>query len=140
MSAFILSKPHIDTLSNAAVQLLVVKPLRAEELGQVLWDENYRSVNFRYREDTETPDYIRDVFDAPFHPIAILKAIDCYEYQSCECSDFEETSAFAWTGLMRVAAMEKVSVSDYHRTSIYDDTPWGIEDMRDVPIYTKENA
>jgi hypothetical protein len=155
LSAFVVDKAHIDTLTNAAIQLLVIKPSEAESLGQLLWDENQRSVNYKYGENEEVTEYERDVFDAPFHPIAILCVLRAYEYQAEETADWEETEAFTWCEKIRLAAelqldpkdremvhsrLEDRPVIAYKKHPIYTKTPWGVSDMRDVPLLVKEET
>ena len=63
MSAFMVSDAHIDALVTFAVRHQVsyrvngsridVTKNNAEEIGQILVDENYRSLNARYSERTE---------------------------------------------------------------------------------------
>ena len=135
MSAFLLCKAHIDTIVNGAIQLKVIRPDQAEWLGQLLWDENYRSVNHRYSEDNDPPEYKHEVYDAPFHPVAIVIALDCYDYQSCECPDWEKTEARQWSQRIREAA-EKAAIwcRGYYRAQVEKATPWEVTDMSQVPV------
>lgn len=52
--------------------------------GAVLVDANKRSVNHRYEEDEIEDPYTFTYHPGPFEPVAILRALSCYEYQ---CSD-----------------------------------------------------
>lgn len=67
----------------------------AEVVGQILLDENVRSVNYRYSEDE------RFVYDhatpasTRWTPVEILSAIDCYEYQACETPEWSTSEAHA---------------------------------------------
>jgi len=78
MSAFIVASGHIDVLINAAAQYGALDGKDPRELGQMLWRENHRSVNARYGERTRTPNYRLTTTEAPLHPVAALKAINCY--------------------------------------------------------------
>lgn len=95
MSAFTVDTAHIDTIVNAMRQYAGVPvPTGAERnIGQMLWDENFASVNYRYRENESAPVYAPTLTDEPLSPIAVLKALDCYEYQSCEHPGWEESDA-----------------------------------------------
>lgn len=95
MSAFTVDTAHIDTIVNAMRQYAGVPvPAGAERnIGQMLWTENYASVNYRYQEDESAPAYTPTLTDEPLSPIAVLKALDCYEYQSCEHPGWEESDA-----------------------------------------------
>jgi hypothetical protein len=70
---------------------------RLSEVGMMLWAENVASVEARYPDTLETGDYPGPAsferesaalyrFDRTevLAPVVILKALDCYEYQSCE--------------------------------------------------------
>lgn len=106
MSAFILDHDHIDLLVSAGVRGVGVdRGLRifyggevrtfdlttADDLGQILHDANVHSVNYRYNETTPTMRYryggvgIGSNLGGALIPWGhVLKAIACYEYQSCE--------------------------------------------------------
>lgn len=106
MSAYVVGKDHIDLMVSMAVRgtgadhgLRVFHEgevrhfdlTTADEIGQILHNENVHSVNYRYNEQTEPETY---VFEG--HGIGsnlggalipwghVLQAIRCYEYQSCE--------------------------------------------------------
>jgi hypothetical protein len=65
-------------------------------LGQTLIDENYRSVNCRYRETTEAPRYKFVPFTGPMNPLAVIQACGKYDYQACETEDYRDTPAAQW--------------------------------------------
>lgn len=128
MSAYMIEREHITYLVGAAMfdgghAWYHVKPPgmrhrreldradydRAAEVGQMLWDENKRSINARY------PDTIDNMDDAPgvvgetyrFHkyygspftiiePVQLIKAVNCFMYQACETDDWPESEAFAF--------------------------------------------
>ena len=59
----------------------------AGEVGAMLTAENTRSVNHRYAEDDWEEAYVFDSrmrYRRPLEPVVVLKALDCYEYQTCE--------------------------------------------------------
>jgi len=100
VSAWIVEDEHITVLLNAirqfwASQALVISEweLDLQRIGQMLWEENHRSVNHRYDEDTPTPRYQLRWIEGELHPVAVLKAIGCYEYQSCERPDWQASDA-----------------------------------------------
>lgn len=100
MSAWTVERGHIDVLV-AALHFFEVptKP----DVGQMLWEENYRSVNYRYDENERTPTYAPPENTRALHPVAVLKAIDCYEYQSCEHPDWKGSQAHALCLALREA-------------------------------------
>jgi len=101
MSAYIVEENHIeylvDVMTNARHGIkdywehdLGVKTAR--EVGQLLWDENYRSVNYRYGEKDKAPEfhYRRKCYD--FDPLQVLHSISCYEYQTCEHPEWKDSN------------------------------------------------
>ena len=68
----------------------------ADEIGRILWTENYRSVNYRYNESRPCPAFTAKYFlNNLFTPAAIFRKAFSLEYQSCECDDYYETEAYA---------------------------------------------
>lgn len=101
----------------------------AQTLGQMLFDTCLRSVWHRYPNDTlETlPGYMPDRERGSLYkhnhglsvkPIAALKAIDCYEYQSCEFPEWRETCAYAFCDRLRDSLIGDLPG--------YEDAPWEI--------------
>jgi len=101
MSAFIVDPEHIHVLLWATSRTTSpygplawyydnptrkgeLTPDTRDDVGQMLVDENAASVNYRYDEDDA---YIY-AYQQPQHTtwtdVEILKALDCYQYQSCE--------------------------------------------------------
>ena len=93
MSAFVVANGHIDVLINAVAQYGVLDGKDPRELGQMLWRENHRSVNARYGERTRTPSYRLKITEARLHPVAVLRAINCYLYQTCEHRSWSTSKA-----------------------------------------------
>ena len=95
MSAFVVSQNHIRYLVQTAmdVDCYPTDELRdPTKLGQWLWDANVKSVDYRYdsrhHEDVTyhhglSSDFV-DLYQS-------LKAIDCFNYQSCECPDYDKS-------------------------------------------------
>lgn len=114
MSAFICCDEHI----SAIVGWYVTKGQEVnyenrqktreqmQELGQILLDENIRSVNHRYNENEPTEAFtLLDTFVSyPLSPIDIIKACNCLDYQSCETPDYEQTLAHKLLGEIISAA------------------------------------
>lgn len=107
MSAWVVTNAHIDVLVNAAAEYGVLSEAQPQRLDQELWHENVRSVNYRYREHDTTPTYRLTTTEAPLHPLAILKAINCYQYQSCERPDWPESRAYQITERLRTAVLDR---------------------------------
>jgi len=119
MSAFVVSRAHIDALVTAAVFGVVecrlidgfqppyfqARPLNVAKvhlLGEHLWRENVISVRHRYPGNrsldhdrfytfpTENGAYKTPVLLPVVH---VLKLIECYAYQSCEHDGWETSDA-----------------------------------------------
>lgn len=143
MSAFTVGSGHIDVLVNAALQYDMVSDdldtLIA--LGDELWAENYASVNYRYDKTNESPDYDPRLISAPLAPEAVVKAVSCYDYQSCEHPQWHTSTAKAVVESIHRAAEARMPADmleltpipwapkqlepRYRLTDAYDALPWG---------------
>lgn len=165
MSAWIVFPDHVSYLVAGALELApdgflsfgtgkLLTPHTRDEIGQLLMDEIVRSVRHRYERDTfdELPgpvdktgirDYRHIAHDLPFDPIVLLKQLDCYEYQACECPDWEQTDAYDFCEVVRSiaeatlpAALQRLErsrwsnsadvIPAYRNSDVYDNAPWGI--------------
>jgi hypothetical protein len=94
-----------------------------DEAGQLLTDENARSVNYRYREDETAPKYSYRFISlesaAVGMPVAVLVlgSVRCLRYQSCEAPDYAETRAARFLDGIEAEACRRLI--DTH------DAPWG---------------
>lgn len=102
MSAYLVEENHIEYLVNALTNPInglggsihhIAETTNPRELGQILWDENARSVNYRYKENNPAPRFTYRGTYYEHDPLQILASIRCYSYQSCETHDYEETKA-----------------------------------------------
>jgi hypothetical protein len=94
-----------------------------QRIGQILVDENHRSINHRYPGDDDSgtyrqPDYLQN-------PTAVegIKIVHCYRYQSCEHPGWETSPAYR----LCEAILEKLA----HQIPGYDAAPWGWEGPKD---------
>lgn len=132
MSAFVVSDLHINVLVSWAgrVRGSIQRsyywqgrriPFAGDEsrVAQVLYDENARSVDARYRESTPPrvfPFRFEHGRAASATAVAIIKMAHCLAYQSCETDDWESTEAFA---ILR-------GIEDFAMRALpgYDEAPW----------------
>jgi len=129
MSAWIVSKKHIDLLVAAAgsVGMAVDNP---HEVGQMLWHENHVSVNYRYGERTLTPPY---KFEAEpnkaIDPVVVIKQINCLDYQSCEHEGWRTSAACRFLTDLTSKLEAKLGLPDdkIHALPAYTAAPWGIK-------------
>lgn len=147
MSAYIVDRAHIRFLVEAASRVGAhtrsffswyykgergeLRPGdcdRASGLGALLWRENLASVSYRYRGEQEESlpgpgndgprnGYTHALSINTIKPIDVLKALDCYEYQSCEHPEWNDSEAKAVCTALRHAAISNLPG--------YDAAPWG---------------
>lgn len=115
MSAYIVSTDTIDLILSVAQRVArhssnlylgdrenpAVLNLQTDtrQIGQILMDENYRSVNYRYNESGAAETYTfrhvdTDRAGAGIDPaILALGSIKCLRYQSCETPEYAQSDA-----------------------------------------------
>lgn len=144
MSAYIVEKATIDAILTFALkgrqkfgtikrinsdhrpgEYTVVGDYTPDQIGQALWDENVRSVNARYREQSEFEIYkFRAVYKLPgkdgryLAPIDIIKICQCLEYQSCEHDGWQDSFAKDF--------LDRVVDACIRALPGYEDAPWGL--------------
>lgn len=94
----------------------------AHRVAAVLYAENVRSVNSRYRQSDPAHGhlYTCNPQHARLSAVAILAALDCYEYQACECDDWDQSEACAIVHAARRDAIRALPG--------YESQPWEICD------------
>lgn len=147
MSAFIVPKEHIDLLVTAGLRQPThrdrlrwywgnptktreLDPATAHDVGQMLWGRNLASVAYRYPndvsgtrpgpndfQDSHVTQYRFQRIMGTLNEATVLKAIQCYEYQSCEDPDWEGSEAKAFC--------ETLLSSSISRLPGYEQAPWG---------------
>ena len=130
MSAFIVTDSHINALVRYASRHKVgvsygatVMRLNAfgneQAVAQILFEENVKSVNYRYGESETTQiDYDRG---APIlTAIQAIKAAQCLRYQSCEHPQFEDSLASKFIEAIIADAIPRLEGYDTAQWAIYD--------------------
>ena len=144
MSAYIVDRAHIDYLICAAMYMetrcqglkMTWYPAgrrqeltgeNATQVGQMLWDENFRSVKYRY-EDMPLDDlggYCgeskyrfggRGAFEK-YDPVQVIKACNCLDYQSCEHPEWKASEAHAFINALIARAICEIPG--------YEEAEWG---------------
>ena len=148
MSAFLVSKAHIDALVSLTLQakqhgapfsfwwspglgdnevgtVYDVDYENVDAIGKMLWLENVASLDARYGgravDDAERAEVAGYAYTTPPKKLSLvegLKAIDCYEYQACEHDGWEKSKAKAFCAALRKALIYKLPG--------YDAAAWGI--------------
>jgi len=131
MSCYLLPAAHIDALTSWAESIPGLtywwqgkhRPIAGDgqRVASVLYAENVRSVNGHYHENTPAHGHrYRPELGAMRPAVAILKALDGYEYQACECDDWSGSEACAIVDALRRAAISALPG--------YDGAEWCIEE------------
>jgi len=136
MSAYLVEYEHINYLVGAMLcpatvrlmpfsywsptqkRCVEVRSEDASAVGQMLWEENAKSVSYRYKEAKKTlgPYHRRRHYRA-FDPIQLYKACECLGYQSCEHPEWDTSDAKACLDALRSCAI--------HSHEDYDKANWG---------------
>lgn len=131
MSAFVVSKKHIDALLTFAMRPQYNTPSyyiqeskntdeykqvnfqdHLNEIGQKLVDQNYASVNCRYNTSEVPPVYKFEHYHRILRAVEAIKACDCWNYQSCENRGHEDTEAWEIVDTIRERAIDELTGYD----------------------------
>jgi len=134
MSAFVVDHQHINFLVEAGRHYEVLWPGETEirklwrradkhtlsEVGQMLWDENIKSVRGRYPQDTleqvpcKLDDYpfqyrhIHTFANGQTTPLQVLESCRAYEYQVCEHEEWRDSEACYFIEQLRKEAINRL--------------------------------
>ena len=141
MSAWIVSQNHIRLLVESLYKYEVIdgaQALTPDEVGQMLWRENYKSVNYRYSERHRTPRFVHrsdagatwtypcpnqgTIRDLTRNPALVYKQARCYQYQSNEHPGWDASQACSLIRRLEEAIEKSTGTDDTN-----DNEPWGIE-------------
>jgi len=134
MSAYIMSEQDINELVNyfvnatASTQLWI--PVRgqynyltrdnAQQVAQILYSENVRSVDARYNETNVTDFNYKPSYNTVSDK-EVAKLIDSLEYQSCETDDYYTTEAYRMICNMRKNLLQRVFAEEVEYSSSWVD-------------------
>lgn len=96
---------YVDTnpfKTNAFVDLGALR----HDIGQSLLDQNYKSVNYRYSEDTPTPPFTFE--DVDIDEGVVYGCIRCYNYQACETDDYFDSYIFKSLEQLKAKMLERL--------------------------------
>lgn len=136
MSAYIVDRDHIAYLVHSADIMSRAKftwwdgtdhetMSSPTATGQMLWDSNIESVSYRYGNSPveqlpgpkgEAYVYTHKRSGKHVNPIAVLKAIQSYQYQSCEHPGWATCNAKRFTDALRMLAIRNLPG--------YDEASW----------------
>lgn len=151
MSVWIVASAHIDVLVLAGVQFGIrydtgpaIGPVPGvlAASGADLWAENHRSADHRYGTRTVPPEYVAPVAELLLDRVAVVKAIDCFVYQSGEHPRWSTSRAADYCRQLRVAAMAGLSLGagDDRYPIGWDEAPWGIDRLDQAAVASVASA
>jgi len=146
MSAYMVDREHVIYLVKAAIskqlslydggsiqwfyngeqqQLRVLESMdRLVDIGQMLWNENLKSINSRYPDTIDNPQDIPGPIDEDFiiqptdfrrlnwiefKPSQVLASIRCYNYQACEHEGWSSSEAHAFINALKEKCISVIS-------------------------------
>lgn len=154
MGVYMLTKLHIDALANAAVQFGLLDSESTQDIeafGQTLWSENHRCVTVQWGDEhvPDAPTYSFTRAETRFHPLAVLRLITGYTYQSDETPDWETSRAQQLCQQLRAAVeatlpAEQTRLIPFHGNPIpvyqlqpdYNTAPFAVSNLAHVPTIT----
>lgn len=112
MSAWLCSDLHICAMVQAGIEVGVVDPLQATEVGTAFKRENHLSLLARYNDPMPDPvEFVFEGVEAPLDPASVGNTFACWNYQACEHQDaFYESEAYALALRINDAWAAKVGV------------------------------
>ena len=131
MSAWIVSETHVLTLAyfyekivkgsiteDQSIDLSLVK-----KTARILWNENIKSVNYRYNENNKR-NFSRGLVlpDTRISYESLVKQINCWKYQSCVHSDFYKSKAYKMMMELKFEVMDRI----VRESNVYKMAPWGL--------------
>lgn len=155
MSAWIVSKAHIDALVQEMIAREMIEPNAARVVGYELWEENRRSVAARYPGDgdgewpgpiglkiADIAGYQFEGIEAPLHPDAMVHAVHCYNYQSCEHPGWDNSLACRWMEELEASIHKQLgtTLDGWRDNARSHGWPWGIVAIEQVIDYSKMQA
>lgn len=136
MSAYIVSRETIATLAHYALggshkisgrwggMLALANMLAAENAKSVAYRYQEAESGFQFSSEQQLVDHAR--YDLARNPVAILKAIQCLKYQSCEHPEWNESEAKLALSHIQSAAIRELPG--------YDDAEgWDIKPKQKAP-------
>jgi hypothetical protein len=118
MSAWIVSKTHIDGLVHAGIDAELIREEEADEFGRMLWRENLASLKACYPrggdggrpgpigfKDSDVDTYTFEPLDGGLGasrqaPAVVRETASCYDYQSCEHPEWNDSRAKRFVDLL----------------------------------------
>jgi hypothetical protein len=133
MSAFIVSEEHILTLAYHYKKMVVnhsndksIDINDVKDIAKVLWKENYKSVNFRYRENYRVSKFKNELPIVDISLVPLYKLINCWEYQTCEHEGHDRSKAWKMMQDLKLRILDNVMQWHQPFANQYDDAKWSL--------------
>jgi hypothetical protein len=138
MSAWIVSKRHINALVHGLTKRELVSGYTPSEIGRILWLENVKSIHARYPDTAETdrnypgPNGFRKsraekfTYSIEREPVSIntlLMNVNCYDYQTCEHDGYESSLAHSWIAELKKSLTREEAIEPAYGS---DEYVWGL--------------
>lgn len=126
MSAWLCNEEHIYELAHYYVEHVMATTMSVDKVAKILYNANVASLVCRYGDNAddmpmEVLSHYRPIVTNPLH---MASFVNCYAYQSCECSEWENSVAYTMTQRM----LDELDLpKDYHTLDEYNEAPWGFE-------------
>ena len=145
MSAWMCDDCHLTALAAFAVKHSLTGPTdvdltyakSVDRVRIMLGRENVASLRYRYPSH-DHPDYVGKscphAMANTFDPAALVKACDCYSYQSCERPGWRSSTAFLLIAKVRQAALSASGFRGDDESLIpgYEEAAWGLDCAHDL--------
>lgn len=94
-----------------------------QKIGQSLLEQNYKSVNYRYNENTQAHEFqfedINLTENRKINTGLILACIRCYEYQASEPNDYTNSKIHATLNYLKEKMLAKYIIKDGFEIDCY---------------------
>lgn len=127
MSAYIVNDETISVIAKGFVEYGVgytaedyhsERKDKFHNIGQSLLNQNYKSVNYRYKESTKPRSFQYTNID--INEGMLFGCINCYEYQACETPNFYKSDIYGSLVCLKRAILEKLIKEKGQ------EIPWGL--------------
>lgn len=138
MSCWIVTTGHVDAIVQALVTEQIIPAEEATATGKLLIAANNKSFSFNYegRYDHELNDVDSYRFrgvEAPLRPWGVYKQARCYDYQSCDAPDWEQSQAFRLVRTLREILELRLDVGPLDAVGKHwNSEPWGIDSIEEL--------
>lgn len=111
MSAYVVNNETINCITNGLIEWGFIDISDAVKVGQMLFDENVTSVNYRYREKDFAP--VFKFTPKQYEELDYYGCVKCWQYQTCEYDNCEDGEGWKLTDKLLSVYPSSFSDMDY---------------------------